>query len=50
MADMNRAPWPEVEPPRGWKKNPRVGQRLTWILIGTVIAAGGVTVISAGKS
>ena len=50
MADMNRAPWPEVEPPKGWKKNPRVGNRLTWILIGTVIVAGGVAVLSAGKS
>lgn len=50
MTDVNRNPWPEVEPPKGWKKNPRVGQRLTWILIGTVIVAGGVTALSAGKS
>lgn len=50
MSEMNRAPWPEVEPPKGWKKNPHAGQRLTWILILTVAVAGGVTALSAGKS
>lgn len=50
MSEMQHAPWPEVEPPRGWKKNPRIGQRLSWILILTVIVAGGVTVLSAGRS
>lgn len=50
MCETNHAPWPEVEPPKGWKKNPHAGRRLTWILIGTVIVAGGVTALSAGKS
>ncbi len=50
VSELNRAPWPEVEPPRGWKKNPHAGQRLSWILILTVIVAGGVTALSAGKS
>lgn len=50
MNDMNRQPWPEVEPPKGWKKNPRAGKRLTWLLLLTVAVAGGVTALSAGKS
>lgn len=50
MNNMNREPWPEVEPPRGWKKNPRAGKRLTWLLLLTVVVAGGVTALSAGKS
>ncbi|MBQ7851165.1 MAG: leucine-rich repeat domain-containing protein [Clostridia bacterium] len=50
MCNMNHQPWPEVEPPRGWKKNPRAGKRLTWILLLTVAVAGGVTALSAGKS
>ncbi len=50
MNEVNRTPWPEVDPPIGWKKNPRAGQRLTWILILTVIVAGGVTLLSAGRS
>lgn len=43
-------PWPEVEAPRGWKKNPRAGQRLTRILLLTVLVSGAVTVLSAGRS
>lgn len=50
MSEMQRQPWPEVDPPKGWKKNPHAGKRLTWILILTVILAGGVTALSAGKS
>lgn len=50
MHDVNHQPWPEVEPPKGWKKNPRAGKRLTWILLLTVAVAGGVTALSAGKS
>lgn len=50
MSEMKHLPWPEVETPKGWKKNPRAGQRLTWILLLTVAVAGGVTVLSAGKS
>lgn len=50
MSEMKHQPWPEVDPPKGWKKNPRAGQRLTWILLLTVIVAGGVTAFSAGKS
>lgn len=48
MSDLK--PWPEVDPPTGWKKNPKAGNRLTWILLLTVIVAGGVTAFSAGKS
>lgn len=50
MCDRMHQPWPEVDPPKGWKKNPRAGQRLTWILLLTVAVAGGVTALSAGKS
>lgn len=50
MNDVMHQPWPEVEPPRGWKKNPHAGKRLTWILLLTVVVAGGVTALSAGKS
>lgn len=48
----NPAPkaWPEVELPKGWKKNPQAGRRLTWILLLTMLVCGAVTVISAGKS
>lgn len=50
MSETRRQPWPEVDPPKGWKKNPKAGRRLTWILLLTVIVAGGVTALSAGKS
>ena len=50
MREVNHQPWPEVDPPTGWKKNPHAGQRLSWILILTVIIAGGVTALSAGRS
>ena len=50
MNDMNLAPWPEVDPPVGVKKNPRAGKRETWILLLTVLVAGGVTALSAGRS
>lgn len=50
MSEMKHLPWPEVDPPKGWKKNPRAGKRLTWILLLTVAVAGGVTVFSAGRS
>ena len=50
MSEMKHQPWPEVEPPKGWKKNPRAGKRLTWILLLTVAVAGGVTALSAGRS
>jgi len=42
--------WPEVEPPKGWKKNPKAGKRLTRLLLLTVLLSGGVTLLSAGKS
>lgn len=42
--------WPEVELPKGWKKNPRAGKRLTRILLLTILVCGAVTVISAGRS
>lgn len=42
--------WPEVEPPKGWKKNPRAGKRLTRILLLTILVCGAVTAISAGAS
>lgn len=50
MREVNHQPWPEVDPPKDWKKNPHAGQRLSWILILTVIVAGGVTALSAGRS
>jgi hypothetical protein len=50
MHNQNCTSWPEVELPQGWKRNPHVGQRLNWILLLTVIVAGGVTLLSAGKS
>ena len=31
MHNGNRTSWPEVELPQGWKRNPHVGQRLTWL-------------------
>ena len=43
-------PWPEVDVPRGWKKNPRAGKRLTRLLLLTVLISGAVTVLSAGRS
>lgn len=42
--------WPEVEPPKGWKKNPKAGRLLTWILLGTVLVCGTVAVVSASTS
>lgn len=56
MTEMKHSPsaapkaWPEVEPPKGWKKNPRAGRRLTNILLLTVALSGTVTLLSAGKS
>lgn len=50
MSETKHQSWPEVDQPKGWKKNPRAGKRLTWILLLTVAVAGGVTVFSAGKS
>ena len=50
MPEVNQQPWPEVDPPQGWKKNPRAGSRLTWVLLLTVIVSGGVTALSAGRS
>lgn len=39
--------WPEVEAPKGWKKNPRAGRLLTWILLLTVLVCGVLIVVSA---
>lgn len=50
MSELNHTPWPEVDPPEGWKQNPHAGKRLTTILLLTVVLAGGVTALSAGKS
>lgn len=50
MSEMNRTPWPEVDPPEGWKQNPHAGKRLTTILLLTVVLAGGITALSAGRS
>lgn len=44
------AAWPEVELPKGWKKNPRSGKLLTRILLMTILVCGAVTFISAGRS
>lgn len=47
--DRNQA-WPEVEMPKGWKKNPKAGKRMTWLLLLTIAVCGTVTAISAGRS
>ena len=50
MTKPNSNVWPEVEIPKGWKKNPRAGQRLTWFLVLTVLISTIIMVISAPTS
>lgn len=50
MNDAQHHPWPEIDIPQGWKKNPRAGTRLTRILLLTLAAALAVTALSAGRS
>lgn len=48
-ADFAR-PWPEVDVPKGWKKNPGMSRKTTWIALLTLIIAGGMIIFTAGRS
>lgn len=47
---MDNRPWPEVEVPKGWKKNPKVAARVTWISVLTLVIAGALIILTAGRS
>lgn len=43
-------PWPEVEVPKGWKKNPGMSSRMAWISLLTLLIAGSMIILTAGRS
>ena len=43
-------PWPEVEVPKGWKKNPGMSRKMAWISLLTLLIAGSMIIFTAGRS
>lgn len=43
-------PWPEVEVPKGWKKNPRIQSRATWVSLLALVIAGGMIIFTGSES